>query len=118
MEKLIVLTITFLIGGGLVLGSVVLKNRRYLLYLGISFLLLGISLLTPTQYRIVPMLMMLFAFVLALVTSIRSTKERFAALRHAQRNREQAFSEYLEAVAHQQPDSAAKQTSPTDNTPH
>lgn len=94
------MVLMFVLGGVLLLGYLLLRpKRRYLLTLAISFLLLGMALALPAPFWLIPLLLALIAFVVAVGQSINETKERIRQLRSEQLEREQAFGEFLEALA-------------------
>ncbi|HEY3378694.1 MAG TPA: hypothetical protein VGL77_14500 [Armatimonadota bacterium] len=74
----------------------------YLFYLGVTFLALAIALCTPPLFVWLPILLALVALVIAIWEGYRDTKERLRRFREAQRQREQAFGEFLVSVAQQE----------------
>lgn len=98
--KKFVLIGTFCLGGLLVVAHFLFGQiRTYLLFLGIAFVIVGLSLLTPPPMRWAPLLLALAAFVFAVVDSIQFTKARLKKMREEQADREAAFGEYLKAIA-------------------
>ncbi len=74
-------------------------RRFYLLYLGIGFCGLGISLFFSVQLpRIIALLVTLYSFVIAVIESIKDTKEKLAAFRKEQQDREIVFAEFQAAI--------------------
>lgn len=101
-QALPALLILAILGGGLLLGYLLLgRTRAYLLYLGLAFLLLGISLLVPDSWRWASVLGALGFIALALRSAYQDTQQRMWQFRREQQERERAFSEYQEILARQ-----------------
>lgn len=91
-----------ILSGGLLLGYLLLgRTRAYLLYLGLAFLLLGISLMLPGYWRWASLLGTLVLTALAIRSAYQDTQQRMGRFRREQQERERAFGEYLEVLAHQ-----------------
>ena len=75
-------------------------DRSYLLYLGVGFLSLSLTLVTPVGLCWISSLLVVIIFVVALLEGIRDTRERLAKYRREEREREEAFSEFQLAIAH------------------
>lgn len=87
-----------LVGSVLVLAYLLLGlTRRYLLYLGLTFLAFAVSLRAPHLARMVLFALALVALIFAIHDAIREAKRRLISLREESRERETAFGEILKA---------------------
>ncbi|HEX2951642.1 MAG TPA: hypothetical protein VHV83_19060 [Armatimonadota bacterium] len=88
-------------GVGLIIAHFVLRRkRRYLLFLGISLILFSFAPLSKWDIlRWVLMAASLAAIALALREAYEETLDRMARARVEQRQREEAFSEYVQELA-------------------
>lgn len=76
-------------------------NRNYLLYLGFGFCGLGISLfftIAVPLFLSISLLLTLYSFIMSIIEAIKDTKERVAAFRIEQIDRETAFAEFQAAL--------------------
>ena len=97
---ILLIMLCVLIGGGLVLAQVFLRHTHaYLLYLGLVFLLFGVTILLPPSVRWISFVCVAGALLLSVYESVQESRLRVRRLREEQMDRETAFGEYLEAVA-------------------
>jgi len=84
-----------LIAAYFLLGS----RHSYLLYLGIFFVALAMSLFTPSTIRWLPLLLAIAAFLWAVVDGVRASQTRLLHMREDLRTREEAFAEMVQLEA-------------------
>jgi hypothetical protein len=128
--KPLVMSLTALIGVGILFAQLLLPDHKYLRGLGYAFLLiaaaLGVQLFAPgTYWYLGPLLGAAAALVLAFVDAIRSTRDRIKRYQEEMRERESAFAEYLGTLAKSEKASRlladtapAKPTEPSDTLPN
>lgn len=89
------------VGVGIIFAALYLllwSQRRYLLYAGVAFIILGISLILLAPLRWVVVGLACLAFIYAIILGVRETSAGLRTLQEENREREQAFAEYLESV--------------------
>jgi len=88
--------VTFTLTMLLVISFFLTSGRRYyLLYLGFAFAALGVSIFIPGLLRVLPILMAVATFIMAILDGLRETRERLEAFRAQQRDRETAFAQLI-----------------------
>lgn len=92
------------LGIGVILAYLLLgRTRSYLLYLGVAFLLMGMTVMIAARpLRVTFLLLALASFVVAIIDSISDTRERIRRYREELRRREESYSELLHATAKKQ----------------
>jgi hypothetical protein len=97
------MALTSLAGVIMIVMDLLQPDRRYLRYLGIAFVFLGIALgvrlIFPfTWYYLLPTIAGLVTIVLAFYQAAVDTKARLARYHAQEKDREAAFAEYLTAI--------------------
>ncbi len=83
---------------------VIFRTRRiYLLFLGVSFFGMGVTMLCSFPTYLVPLAIALLAFGKAIGESVDELKERLARMKVEEQRRETAFAEYLVTMARNEP---------------
>ncbi len=98
--NVIALDILALIGVVLVIAHLLLGyTHGYLLYSGFGFVMLGLSMVfTKDPFCLTLQLASILLFLLGLLESFNASKDRLVQFRAEQRDREEAFAEFLTAV--------------------
>jgi hypothetical protein len=100
----LIMTLSALIGIGILFAHLVLPNHRYLRGLGYTFVLIAIALGTrlaspDTGWYFLPTIAVFVALVYAFYDAIQSTRERIRQYQEEVRERESAFAEYMKTLA-------------------
>lgn len=116
MTRMLPAVITLVAVGGLLFLAFILlgRTRTYLLYLGAAFLACGVALLLTYPLRWLPLAVALIAVLIAFHAAYRETQQRLHRMRVEQQQREEAFAEYLTALAHAHPDADRPKDTPAD----
>ncbi len=109
-QQLARITVVSLIAAGVLLAVIYVvtgRTRATLILYGAAAWLAAVGVLLPGVPRIVAMLLALVLVGLAIREGLRETRARIATMRAESREREEAFGEYLTAVARKEAVDAA-----------